>query len=177
MSDPFLGEIRLVGFTFAPAGWAFCNGQTLPISQNQALFALIGTVYGGNGTTTFNLPNLQGCVPIHAGQLAGGANYVLGQNGGVENVTLTTNQMPLHSHQVNGSSSVGTASSPAGNVWAQTVGTRQATAATIYAASAGSPMSSAALSANGGNAPHENRPPFLVLNFIIALQGIFPSRP
>src|SRR5580658_742842 len=123
MGTPYVGEIRMFGFGFAPQGWALCNGQLLPINQNQALFSLLGTTYGGDGRTTFALPDLQGRVPIHMGQGAGLSPYVMGQVGGVENVTLTIAQIPAHTHTVNGQSSLGTLATPVssngnGNIWA-----------------------------------------------------------
>lgn len=172
MSNPFIGEIRLFGGNFAPVGWAFCSGQTLPISQNDALFALIGTTYGGDGVTTFNLPNLQSRVPIHQGQGPGLANYVMGQAAGVEQVTLTTSNMPAHTHGVTGDSATGTANSPAGNVWANSTGAKQFTPS-----APNTTMNPAAIGgASGGGQPHDNMVPFLVVSFIIALEGIFPSR-
>jgi microcystin-dependent protein len=164
MAEPFLAEIRLVSFAYAPSGWALCNGQLLPINQNQALFSLLGTNYGGDGRTTFALPNLQGRVPVHVGQ-----NILLGQQGGEASHTLLQAEMPAHSHLAQGSS--GNPDSPPANaVWA---------AAPADAYSSGPPNTTlhpSALSAAGGSQPHENRQPFLVLNFVIALQGIFPSR-
>jgi microcystin-dependent protein len=172
MAEPFLGEIRMFGFNFAPSGWAMCNGQLLPISQNTALFALIGTFYGGNGTTTFALPNLQSSVPIHLGQGPGLSPYVIGQIGGYETITLTQGQMPQHTHVVQCNSAGGNQASPAGNFPAvESTGT-----SLDYSNSAGSQMSTAMNSNAGGGQAHSNIQPFLVVNFCIALQGIFPSR-
>lgn len=164
MSNPYLSEIRIVTFGFAPKGWALCNGQTLPINQNAALFSLMGTTYGGNGTTTFQLPNLQGASPLHMGDV-----YVEGQTGGSASVTLTPLEIPVHTHQAQGVSTVASLPSPSGNAWANS-------ASNPYSGSSNATMAPAALATVGGNQPHENRPPYLVLNFIIALQGIFPSR-
>lgn len=165
MADPFLSEIRIFSFDFAPKSWALCNGQTLPINQNQALFALLGTTYGGNGQTTFNLPNLQGRVPIHFGN-----GFTLGQQGGTETVALTLPQMPAHTHQVKASSNNPSVTSPNSNFWAANTGFGP------YGTIADTSMSAEAIGNTGGNQPHENRSPYLTLNFCIALQGIFPSQ-
>jgi microcystin-dependent protein len=171
MAEPFLGEIRMFGFQFAPTGWAMCNGQLLPISQNTALFSLLGTTYGGNGTSTFALPNLQSSVAIHQGQGVGLSPYVIGQNGGTENVTLTQGQMPLHGHTVNASGSPGANTRPAGGVLAR------ATTDVYAAAPDGSTtMNPGTIGNAGGSQPHTNIQPYLVISFCIALQGIFPSR-
>jgi microcystin-dependent protein len=170
MAEPFLGEIRMFGFNFAPQGWAMCNGQLLPISQNTALFSLLGTFYGGNGTSTFALPNLQSRVAVHQGQGAGLSTYALGQEGGSENVTLTPGQMPQHTHTVGVNGSAATSSRPGGTVPGRT------TADAYGAAPDGSRMNAAMIGATGGGQAHPNIEPFLVLNFCIALQGIFPSR-
>jgi microcystin-dependent protein len=164
MGSPFLAEIKIISFNFAPRGWAFCNGQLLPINQNQALFALLGTTYGGNGTTTFALPNLQGRVPFHFG-----GNFTLGQVGGEATHTLSTSEMPAHNHLAMASSNNADQVSPSGNFWAKG-------AASAYSAAANNAMSSASLANAGGSQPHANLSPFLTLNFVIALQGIFPSR-
>jgi microcystin-dependent protein len=171
MSDPFVGEIRMAGFNFAPVGWALCNGQTLPISQNQALFSLLGTTYGGNGTTTFNLPNLQGRVAIHQG--TGLSTYLMGQSSGVEEVTLNSNQMPVHNHLVNAVASGGNQASPADGLPAiESTGT-----SLNYSSAAESATMNPALVANvGGTAPVSVVQPYLCVNFIIALTGIYPSR-
>src|SRR6187399_3074015 len=121
MAEPFLGEIRLMSFGFAPKGWAFCNGQFLPINQNQALFSLLGTTYGGNGQTNFALPDLRGRIPVHSGQGPGLSNSSLGETGGTEAVTLTVAQLPRHSHAAQGASGAGNSSGPAGQVWAGSV--------------------------------------------------------
>jgi microcystin-dependent protein len=171
MADNFVGEIRMGGFNFAPAGWALCNGQLLSITQNTALFSLLGTQFGGNGTTTFGLPNLQGSVPVDQGQLAGGSQRVMGETGGVESVTLLQNQLPAHNHapvQAVAGNARTDKHSPAN---AEPAGH---TSANIYAAASNASM--APLPSSGQNLPHENRQPFLVMNFVIALNGIFPSR-
>jgi len=164
VSDPYIGEIRMVGFNFAPVGWTFCNGQLLPISEYDALFNLIGTTYGGDGESTFAVPNLAGRIPLHMG-----SGHVIGQVAGQEAVTLTTGQLPPHTHSANASSNAATATSPAGNVWASW-GDGQ------YGVTADAPMSPTAIAAAGGGLSHENRPPFLALNFVICLSGIFPSQ-
>jgi microcystin-dependent protein len=169
MATPYLSEIRLVSFSFAPKGWALCNGQTLPINQNQALFSLIGTTYGGNGITTFSLPNLQGRVPVHMGSDPKGVSYIIGQAGGQTEVTLTTAEMPAHSHRARADSSAASRSSPAGNAWADS-------ASNPYSASANATMEPSIVAEAGDGQPHNNMPPYLVLNFVIALVGIFPSR-
>lgn len=173
MSNQYLGEIRIVGFNFAPVGWALCNGQLMSISQNTALFALLGTTYGGDGVTTFALPNLQGRVPIHFGQSPGTSNYVQGQMAGTEQTTLLVNQMPAHSHPVNCNIGGGTQASPSGGVPAvESTGT-----SLDYSASGdGNTMNSAMIGNTGGGQPVPIIQPYLCLNFIIALAGIFPSR-
>ncbi len=169
MATPYLGEIRIVSFNFAPKGWAFCNGQTLPINQNQALFALLGTTYGGNGTSTFQLPNLQGCAPVHMGDDPFGNFYQLGQAGGETSVTLLESELPEHTHQAQAAGVQASSASPAGNVWAES-------ASDPYGASATGAMSVSGVSEEGGGQPHNNMPPYLVLNFVIALDGIFPTQ-
>ena len=165
--NPFIGQIMMVGFSFAPKGWALCNGQLLPINQNQALFSLIGTYYGGDGRTNFALPNLQGRVAIHQGSSAGTSNYAIGTSGGVEHVALLVNNLPAHSHPANCNTALGFASNPAKNFWAE---------APAYATSANAQMAATAIGTTGGNQPITVVQPFLCVNFIIALQGIFPSR-
>lgn len=174
MSNPFVAEIRMFGFNFAPRGWALCNGQILPIAQNTALFSLLGTTYGGNGQTTFGLPNLQGRAPLHPGQGPGLSAYSLGQVGGTETVTLTQNQLPSHTHALNGI----TAPPPAtGTVPDATVGLGRASGGNAYGAAANLvSMSPQSLPPQGGNQPHNNLMPYLAVNFCIALQGIFPAR-
>ena len=173
MATPILGEIRLFAGNFAPRGYALCNGQLLSISQNTALFSLLGTTYGGNGTTNFALPNLQGRVPIHMGTGVNGSSYVEGQQAGVENVTLNSSQMPIHSHLVNSVASGGNQASPPGNLPAV-----ESTGTSLNYSNAGATgqMSSSMLTTAGGNQPFSVVQPYLVINFIIALQGIFPSR-
>ena len=168
--DPFIGEIRAFGFNFAPVGWATCAGQTLPINQNQALFSLLGTTYGGDGRVTFALPDLQGRVPIGAGQGSGLAPYVQGEEGGVESVTLTTAETPSHTHQAMASNTV-TTKNPADGLPGPTA------SGSSYGTTADSAMNAAMIGTTGGSQPHENRQPYLVLNWCIATQGIFPSRP
>jgi microcystin-dependent protein len=169
MSQAYIGEVRLVGFNFAPQNWAHCNGQQLPISQNNPLFTLIGTTYGGDGTSNFNLPNLQGRIPIHQGS-NGVTNYVMGQLGGAETVTIGMTQYPAHNHLLAGSNTAGGSGSPVGNV--------AGTVPAVYTAAAPStPMNGNVLGpSGGGNQPHENRQPYLVLNWIINLYGIFPTQ-
>ena len=172
MADPYLGEIRMFGFNFPPEGWALCNGQLLSISQNTALFALLGTYYGGNGTTTFALPNLQSCVPIHQGQGPGLSPYVIGQIGGAENITLTQGQMPEHTHLVQCSSAGGNLASPVNAYPAvESSGT-----SLDYSNTAGSAMNGGMNTTAGSTQPHPNIQPYVVVSFCIALQGIFPSR-
>lgn len=181
MSTPFIGQIMIVGFNFAPRGWAFCNGQILSIAQNTALFSLLGTTYGGNGSTTFALPNLQGRMPLHFGQGPGLSNRSLGQAGGTETHTLIQTEMPAHTHTatatttLRGNSGAANAGSPANNALANTGRTN------IYSNSAPDVnMATATTTITNQNAgssqPHNNMPPFLALNFVIALQGIYPSR-
>jgi microcystin-dependent protein len=166
MSSPFIGEIRMFAGNFAPVGWAFCNGAIIPIDQNDALFNLIGTTYGGDGQTTFALPNLQSRVPVHVGP-----GFALGQSAGAETVTLTTSQIPAHSHTPTALSTPGNLSSPAGGVWASTSPT------TLYDNTAPTiPMAATAIGSSGGSQPHDNMVPFLVINFILSLFGIFPSQ-
>lgn len=166
----------MFGFNFAPKGWAFCNGQLMPISQNTALFSLLGTFYGGNGTSNFALPNLQGAAPLNFGQGAGLSPRDLGETGGETAVTLLQTEMPSHTHNAQCSPAAGSATSPANNVWAKAQVGRQAE--NKYSAATGSSpsMSINALSIAGGSLPHNNMPPYLTLNFCIALQGVFPSR-
>jgi microcystin-dependent protein len=173
MSEPFLGEIRMFAGNFAPVGWAMCNGQILPISQNTALFSLLGTFYGGNGTATFALPDLRGRVAIHLGQGPGLSPYNQGQIGGVENVTLLSSQMPVHNHLVNAVGSGGNQPSPSGNLPAiESTGT-----SLDYSNAAATGQMSPGMIANaGGGQPFPVIQPYLCINFIIALQGIYPSR-
>jgi microcystin-dependent protein len=171
MSVGFVGEIRMFAGNFAPVGWFFCNGALLPISQYQVLYTLIGTTYGGDGQTTFALPNLQSRFPVHQTTDSNPPIvYVMGEQGGVEQVTLTINQLPAHTHAPAASSSQGNLPSPAGNVWAESV---------LNAYSSGSPtvaMSASATSLVGGSQPHDNMPPYQAISFIIAFTGVFPSQ-
>lgn len=165
--EPYVGEIAMVGFNFAPVGWALCQGQLLPINQYTALFSLIGTYYGGNGTTTFGLPNLQGRVPIGAG-----AGFVLGQTGGAAVHVLSTTEIPSHSHLLMADAANGTSETPTGLHPA-----RNPAGLPAYGAGAAAAMAANTIAAAGGSQAHNNMQPYLTLNFIIALQGIFPSRP
>jgi microcystin-dependent protein len=174
MQDPWIGEIALVAFGFAPVGWAMCNGQLLSIAQNTALFSLLGTTYGGDGVNNFALPNLQSRVPLHFGQGSGLSPYVLGQTVGVESVTLQTPQIPAHTHTYTpqANTAAGAAGSPAGALWAGS-----ATGDTIYKPGASNTtMAAQTIGNTGGSQPHENRQPTLALNYIIALVGVYPSR-
>jgi microcystin-dependent protein len=190
MADPYLGQIMLVGFNFPPVGWAFCDGQLLPILDNEALFALIGTTYGGDGQTTFGLPDLRGRIPLGPGQAPGRQNYTLGETGGVETVTMTAAQLGSHSHSIDTSAFTAAARckngpanqrTPVGNVFAN-----EAAGATMPFSSAApnGTMNANAVAVNGpitaatagGNQPHDNLQPFLTLNFCISLVGIFPPQ-
>ena len=175
MSDQFVGEIRAFPLNFAPVGWAFCNGQLLPISQNTALFSLLGTFYGGDGKSNFALPNLQGSAPLDMGQGPGLSPRNIGDTGGEQTVTLTLNQIPSHTHQATGVAANGGTASPANTTWA-TAHSGPKTKDNVYSTTAGSTMNATALAVAGSSQPHDNMPPYLVLNFCIALQGIFPPR-
>lgn len=165
MADPFLSEIRIFSFNFAPRGWALCNGQLLPINQNQALFSLLGTTYGGNGQVNFALPDLRGRVPMHMG-----GQLTLGEKAGEEVHTLTVSEMPTHTHPIKGSSDGPTVTTPSGNFFASNTGF------TPYGTAANVAMAPECVSNVGGSQAHENRSPYLALSFCIALQGIFPSQ-
>jgi len=169
MGTPYVGEIRMFAGNFAPAGWAFCQGQTLAISDNDVLFQLIGTTYGGDGQTTFNLPDLSSRVPVHMGT-GGGSSYIIGQSAGAEAVTLTTPQIPAHSHPPLCNSGDGTQNSPSNGVWAQ-----QTQNAPYSKVPPTVQMANNAIGATGGSQPHDNMVPYLVINFIISLFGVFPS--
>lgn len=169
MTTPYLAQIQIFSFQFAPRGWAQCNGQLLPIAQNQALFSLLGTTFGGNGTTTFALPDLRGRVPMHWGSGPGLGSVSLGQAAGSENVTLLSTNLPSHNHTALASSLAPSVGPAAGNAWA-TGG------AASYAATSSGVMNPAAIRSVGGNQPHNNMQPTLTLNICIALQGIYPSR-
>jgi microcystin-dependent protein len=170
--DPFVAEIRIFPFNFAPQGWAFCDGQLLPLSQNTALFSLLGTTYGGNGKSNFALPDLQGRAPMHPGQGPGLSLHDLGETGGSETVTLLESEIPSHSHDLNALGAPANRTSPVGNT------ITRVSAGNAYAAS-GAPLAAAsaqALSPTGGSQPHNNMQPYLTLYFNIALQGVFPPR-
>jgi len=165
--EPFISEIRLVPFNFAPRGWALCAGQLLPINQNQALFSLLGTSYGGDGRTTFALPDLRGRIPVGAGQPPARSSYELGVTSGYETVKLTTGQLPGHAHAAHASSAAGTTRNPTAAFPA---------AGGAYAAQQNARMKAAMIGRTGGGQEHENRQPYLSLNYIIALQGIYPAQ-
>jgi microcystin-dependent protein len=165
MSEPFLSEIKIVSFNFPPKGWALCNGQLLPINQNQALFALLGTTYGGNGQTNFALPNLRGRVPIHFG-----GSHDLGEAAGSTSVTVNIQQLPTHTHPMMGSQTTGDVPVPTNTVLADTTGLIYGSATVLTT------LNPTSVTSVGGSQPHNNMMPYLTLNFIIALQGIFPSR-
>ena len=171
MSDPFLGEIVMFGGSFAPRNWALCDGQLLTISQHQALFSILGTMYGGNGRTNFGLPDLRGRVAIHAGQGAGLTNRNLGEEGGTETATLSVNQMPPHTHPLEGNTNRGKSASPTNSVLAVVNRHDQ-----YFEGVANTPMNTTSIGNTGGNQGHANIQPFTCVNFIIALQGTFPSR-
>ena len=173
--EPFIGQLMLVGFNFAPKGWALCNGQLLSIAQNTALFSLLGTTYGGDGITTFALPDLRGRAPLHFGQGPGLSNYVQGEASGVENTTLLITNMPAHNHAILANSSVGNSNSPEGALLAG-YGTSLPPEGPYTSANANTTLSPNAVGPTGGSQPFSILQPFLVLNWIIALEGIFPSR-
>lgn len=174
MANPYIGEIRMFGGNFAIYGWAFCDGSLLPISQYSALFQLVGTTYGGDGQNTFALPDLRGRIPIHQGQGSGLSNYVIGQPGGAETVTVTVNQLAAHSHNnARGSVQAAASSNPANNSW----GNANAVAANSFGtAMPDGTMNTGSIGMTGGNQPHDNMLPFLPVSFIIALEGIYPSQ-
>ena len=171
MSDPYIGEIRMFGGNFAPAGWAFCDGQLMPISENETLFNLIGTTYGGDGQATFALPNLQSRVPIHAGTGPTGINYILGEMLGEESVTLTVNQIHIHTHAMGATTNAGDQAGPNGQLTATAP-------INVYHAPTSDfkQLNPQAVSLTGGSQPHENCQPFLCVNFILSLFGIFPTQ-
>lgn len=169
MPDPFIGQLALVPYNFAPAGWALCNGQLLPINQNQALFSLLGTTFGGDGKVSFALPDLRGRVPISSGQGPGLEDYNLGQTGGTEHVTLTVDQLPVHTHPLNVRAAKSDRKSPTGNLLAN---------GSVYSSQpANGVAASSAVASAGSGQSHENRQPYLTLNWIIALFGQFPTHP
>ncbi|CAB5660393.1 Phage Tail Collar Domain [Delftia tsuruhatensis] len=170
MADPFVAEIRIVGFNFAPKGWALCNGQLLPLSQNTALFSLLGTTYGGNGQSNFALPDIQGKFPMHPGQGPGLSQHDLGETGGSETVTLLESEIPSHSHGARAGAAGGAAVASPSSAGLGTAPTRP------YAAPPATATMAPPLVA-GGSQPHNNLPPYLTMNFVIALQGVFPARP
>ncbi|MEO6758922.1 MAG: tail fiber protein [Saprospiraceae bacterium] len=172
MADPFVAEIRIMPTNFAPTGWAFCNGQLLPLSQNTALFSLLGTTYGGNGQSTFALPDMQGNAPMHPGQGPGLSLHDLGETGGSETVTLLESEIPSHTHALRAANDFGDVNVPTGNALGRSTG------AAVYGAS-GPPLVSlnaSTVAPAGGDFPHNNRQPYLALNFCIALQGVYPPR-
>jgi microcystin-dependent protein len=175
MSSPYIGEIRMFGGNFAPVGWAFCNGATMPISENDALFNLIGTTYGGDGQETFNLPDLQGRFPLHQGTLQG-TTFVIAEKAGVEQVTLTVQQIPVHTHAAKSDNvtNSGNSPTPSNRTWASQASTG------VYVdppnSSPAAQMNAGAMAATGGSQPHDNMMPFLCISFIISLFGIFPSQ-
>jgi len=170
MADPFVAEIRVFPFSFAPTGWAFCDGQLIPISQNTALFSLLGTTYGGDGKSTFALPNMQGNVPLHWGQGPGLSLYDLGQTGGTETVTLLESEIPAHTHQLRGNQLLGDTPVPTNNSLARFSKAYQNGTGGLV------PMAPQSIPAAGGSQPHNNMMPFLTLSFCIATQGVFPPR-
>lgn len=172
--DPFVAEIRIFPFNFAPKGWALCNGQLLPISQNTALFSLLGTTYGGDGKSTFALPNMQGNAPMHPGQGAGLSLHDLGETGGTATVSLLVSEMPVHSHGLQAASTVGDTNAPGPAV--SLARSHNATAYQNNTTAAQVAMHPQAIATTGGSQPHNNMMPYLTLNFCIALQGVFPPR-
>ena len=174
MADPFVAEIRIFGFNFAPKGWAFCDGQILPISQNTALFSLLGTTYGGDGRSTFALPDLQGNVPLHPGQGSGLSLYDLGEQGGAQFVTLLESEIPSHTHVMRASSDPSDIQQP---TTARSLARSQPGFAYISGQTPNTTLAPQALAPAGGSLPHNNMMPYLTLNFCIALQGVFPPRP
>ena len=171
MANPFLSEIRIFAGNFAPTGWALCNGQLLPISQNTALFSLLGTFYGGDGKTTFALPDLQGSAPMHQGQGPGLSQRFIGEQAGEQAVTLIQSEMPAHSHALNGTNQLQNLPDPANHTLARANANAYVQNPTGFAQ-----MNGLAIGITGDNLPHNNMPPFLTLTFIIALQGVFPPR-
>jgi microcystin-dependent protein len=172
MSNPFIGEIRMFGGTFAPAGWAMCQGQLMAISQNDALFTLIGTTYGGDGQETFGIPDLQGRAPVHMGQGPGiSQTYQLGEKAGVESVTLTINQIPIHNHALLASTALANSADPTNQLYAQS------TQILVYTQDVATKFfAPTSMQPSGGSQPHDNMQPFLVITFILSLFGVFPSQ-
>ena len=171
MGQPYVGEIRMFAGNFAPNGWMFCEGQTLPISENEVLFQLIGTTYGGDGQETFNLPNLASRIPLHMGTSPTGITRVIGETGGVESVTLTIQQIPIHTHTMVASTDPGSQISPSGSVLAA-----QSNVSVYRPAAPNQPLDAGTVGPSGGSQPHDNMHPFLCINFIISLFGVFPSQ-
>lgn len=170
MAQPYVGELRIFAGNFAPAGWMFCEGQIIPISENETLFNLIGTTYGGDGQSTFALPDLRGRLPIHQGTRPGGSSYIMAENGGAEEVTLSVNQMPIHTHPMLGASGNGTQATARNNVLASSPLLK------LYSGEAAdTAMAATSITSTGGNQPHTNVQPYLCVNYIISLFGIFPS--
>lgn len=176
MSDWYLGEIRAVSFSFAPRGWALCNGQTVPLAQNQALFSLIGIQFGGNGTTNFNLPDLRGRTSVSWGQSPTGSTYTEGENGGSQSITMTAQQLPVHTHLVSVSTANATLADPTGNICAAGVDDSGTPVLAFTESAPHAVMDNSALATTGGNAPIPVMQPYLVLNYIIATTGIYPAR-
>jgi microcystin-dependent protein len=178
MADAFLGEIRIFSGNFAPNGWAFCNGQLLPIAQNTALFSILGTQFGGNGQTTFALPNLSGAAPMHHGVGSGLTPYTVGEQVGVDSVTLNTSQIPSHTHVAQAYAIPGSSTDPTNHYWAESPaqGRPHPQQAPLYSTNVNVTMSPSSLSVAGGSQPHNNMQPYLAMNFIICMNGIFPTR-
>jgi microcystin-dependent protein len=177
MADAYIGEIRNFAGTYAPNNWLFCEGQVLPLAQNTALFSIIGTTYGGNGTSNFAIPDLRGSVPIGQGQGPGLTSRQLGETGGSATVALTATDMPTHTHVANGVAANGTDNSPGGALWSQySAGGRNPTIAKLYGPAANTTMAPGALATAGGSTPHNNMQPFLPMRFIICTEGIYPPR-
>lgn len=177
--EPFIGQISLFGFNFAPRGWAFCHGQLLAIAQNTALFSLLGTQYGGNGTTTFGLPDLRGRVPLGFGPGPGLTPRTIGEIGGIESVTLISSQIPAHNHPIYVSGDAGTTDSANGNFLANgavTIARGNTIPANLYGATSSAQLNPNSVGMTGGNIAHQNMQPYLVMNYCIAIQGVFPSR-
>jgi microcystin-dependent protein len=170
MAQPYVGEVRMFAGNFAPAGWMFCEGQLIAISENETLFQLIGTTYGGDGQSTFALPDLRGRLPIHQGSAPGGSTYSMAESGGVEQVTLTTNQMPSHTHPMVASTTIANSSNPANAILATS-----SQVSMYFGGNTNTNMNTTAISSAGGNQPHTNIQPFLCVDFIISLYGIYPS--
>ncbi len=176
MSEPYVGEILMFGGNFAPIGWAFCDGNELPISQNDVLFNLIGTTYGGDGEQTFKLPDLQGRVPIHMGKNSSGSNYTLAETGGVESVTLSISQMAAHSHAPMAvAGGTNQQESPSGALWSNDPSNAISTYHEMSGGASLNPMTSLAIQTTGGSQPHDNIQPYLAVNFCIALFGLYPQ--